>query len=50
MPNTYSPLRYPGGKTKFYGYVRDILEATICWEKHTLSHSLRSRFGIKVAS
>lgn len=26
MPNTYSPLRYPGGKTKFYGYVRDILE------------------------
>ena len=26
MPNTYSLLRYPGGKTKFYTYVRDILE------------------------
>lgn len=26
MPQTYSPLRYPGGKTKFYGYVRNILE------------------------
>lgn len=26
MPSTYSPLRYPGGKTKFYSYVRDILE------------------------
>ena len=26
MPSTYSPLRYPGGKTKFYSYVRDILD------------------------
>lgn len=26
MPSTYSPLRYPGGKTKFYPYIRDILE------------------------
>lgn len=26
MPNTDSPLRYPGGKTKFYSYVREILE------------------------
>lgn len=26
MPNTYTPLRYPGGKTKFYSYVRTILE------------------------
>lgn len=26
MPTTLSPLRYPGGKTKFYPYVRDILE------------------------
>lgn len=25
MPTTYSPLRYPGGKTKFYSYVREIL-------------------------
>ena len=25
MPNTYSPLRYPGGKTKFYDYVKEIL-------------------------
>ncbi|WP_455723445.1 DNA adenine methylase [Dysosmobacter welbionis] len=27
MPTTPSPLRYPGGKTKLYGYVRNILEA-----------------------
>lgn len=26
MPNTDSPLRYPGGKTKFYAYVRSLLE------------------------
>ena len=26
MPNTDSPLRYPGGKTKFYSYVRALLE------------------------
>ena len=26
MPATPSPLRYPGGKTKLYGYVRNILE------------------------
>jgi DNA adenine methylase len=26
MPTTLSPLRYPGGKTKFYSYVRKILE------------------------
>lgn len=25
MPTTFSPLRYPGGKTKFYPYVREIL-------------------------
>lgn len=25
MSNTDSPLRYPGGKTKFYSYVREIL-------------------------
>lgn len=25
MPSTYSPLRYPGGKTKFYYYVRELL-------------------------
>jgi len=25
MPTTCSPLRYPGGKTKFYSYVREIL-------------------------
>lgn len=25
MPSTVSPLRYPGGKTKFYSYVREIL-------------------------
>lgn len=26
MPTTLSPLRYPGGKTKFYPYVREILD------------------------
>lgn len=26
MPSTYSPLRYPGGKTRFYGYVRELLK------------------------
>ncbi|MCO1599742.1 DNA adenine methylase [Desulfosporosinus nitroreducens] len=26
MPTTLSPLRYPGGKTKFYSYVKQILE------------------------
>lgn len=26
MPSTYSPLRYPGGKTKFYDYIKKILE------------------------
>lgn len=26
MPSTYSPLRYPGGKTKFYDYVRELLK------------------------
>lgn len=26
MSTTMSPLRYPGGKTKFYSYVREILE------------------------
>ena len=26
MPNTDSPLRYPGGKTKLYSYVREILK------------------------
>jgi len=25
MPTTVSPLRYPGGKTKFYSYVKEIL-------------------------
>lgn len=25
MPSTVSPLRYPGGKSKFYSYVREIL-------------------------
>ena len=24
--NNYSPLRYPGGKTKLYNYIRDLLE------------------------
>lgn len=27
MPSTYSPLRYPGGKTKLYDYVYKLLEA-----------------------
>lgn len=26
MPTTFSPLRYPGGKTKFYNYVKKLLE------------------------
>lgn len=26
MPSTYSPLRYPGGKTKFYEYVKELLK------------------------
>ena len=26
MPTTYSPLRYPGGKTRFYSYVRSLLK------------------------
>lgn len=26
MPSTYSPLRYPGGKSKFYDYIREILK------------------------
>ena len=26
MPVTLSPLRYPGGKTKFYSYVRELLK------------------------
>lgn len=26
MPSTYSPLRYPGGKSKFYDYIKEILE------------------------
>ncbi|MHB8806657.1 MAG: DNA adenine methylase [Anaerolineaceae bacterium] len=26
MPNNYSPLRYPGGKTKLYQFVRRIIE------------------------
>lgn len=26
MPSTYSPLRYPGGKTKFYSYVKELLK------------------------
>jgi len=26
VPTTMSPLRYPGGKSKFYGYVREILK------------------------
>lgn len=25
MPTTLTPLRYPGGKTKFYTYVREIM-------------------------
>lgn len=25
MPSTLSPLRYPGGKSKFYSYIKDIL-------------------------
>lgn len=25
MPSTLSPLRYPGGKSKFYSYIRDII-------------------------
>ncbi len=25
MPSTYSPLRYPGGKSKFYPYIKKIL-------------------------
>lgn len=25
MPSTVSPLRYPGGKTKCYSYVKDLL-------------------------
>lgn len=25
MPSTYSPLRYPGGKSKFYSYIKEIL-------------------------
>lgn len=25
MPNTDSPLRYPGGKSKFYDYIKQIL-------------------------
>ena len=27
MPTTLSPLRYPGGKTKLYSYVRELLRA-----------------------
>ena len=27
MPRTPSPLRYPGGKTKLYKYVKAIIEA-----------------------
>lgn len=26
MPTTLSPLRYPGGKTKLYDIVRDIID------------------------
>ena len=26
MPTTYSPLRYPGGKTKFYNYIKEVLK------------------------
>lgn len=26
MPSTYSPLRYPGGKSKFYDYIRELLK------------------------
>ena len=25
MQSTYSPLRYPGGKSRFYNYVRKLL-------------------------
>lgn len=25
MPSTYSPLRYPGGKSKFYSYIKELL-------------------------
>lgn len=25
MPSTYSPLRYPGGKSRFYDYIRELL-------------------------
>lgn len=25
MPSTYSPLRYPGGKSRFYSYVKELL-------------------------
>ena len=25
MPSTYSPLRYPGGKSRFYSYIKDFL-------------------------
>lgn len=27
MPQTYTPLRYPGGKTKLYSYVKTIIDA-----------------------
>ncbi len=27
MPSTYTPLRYPGGKTKLYGFVKRILQS-----------------------
>lgn len=27
MPQTYTPLRYPGGKTKLYSYVKSIIDA-----------------------
>lgn len=27
MPSTYTPLRYPGGKTKLYGFVKKILQS-----------------------
>ena len=26
MPSTYSPLRYPGGKSKFYDYIKEVLK------------------------
>lgn len=25
MPSTYSPLRYPGGKSRFYAYIKELL-------------------------